>query len=374
MQTERKNRQGARDGRSLDHATLEQLRLRAFERVEAGQSIASVARTLGFDAAVVSRWISRARREGAQALHAKPIPGRPPSLDDRQVGLIRELILQIPASFWGFASELWTRAMVGHVIERVFGVELSERAVGQIMRHRMGLTPQRPVRRAFECDEEWGRQWTEEEYPRIRARADKLGATIYFADEACDRAPATSSGLRLHHGSSSSTRHRVLRDRWHLRGSPGSCPFKQGSAALSPPASEPATPVVGARHRAHLALDRVVVDLDPTVPDVPGQRRPTVQRVVDRPGDRRLSRPARQHRSHQPRRWRAPAPPSPGAPDGAPRPARPRPQPGGELRWIGGGTTLASTIVTAERSASRCLRSARCAAGWILSGPGETAG
>ena len=184
METERKNRQGARDGRSLDHATLEQLRLRAFERVEASASIASVARTLGFDPAVVSRWVSRARREGAQALHAKPIPGRPPSLDDRQVALIRELILQIPASFWGFASELWTRAMVAHVIERVFGVELSERAVGQIMRHRMGLTPQRPVRRAFECDPEWGRQWTMQEYPRIRARADKLGARIYFADEA----------------------------------------------------------------------------------------------------------------------------------------------------------------------------------------------
>ena len=71
METERKNRQGARDGRSLDHATLEQLRLRAFERVEAGASIASVARTLGFDPAVVSRWVSRARREGAQALHAR---------------------------------------------------------------------------------------------------------------------------------------------------------------------------------------------------------------------------------------------------------------------------------------------------------------
>ena len=184
MGTERKNRQGARDGRSLDHATLEQLRLRAFERVEAGESIASVARALGFDPAVVNRWVSKARREGVQALHARPVPGRRPTLDDRQVGLIRELILQIPASFWGFGSELGTRAMVAHVIERVFGVRLGERAVGQIMRRRMGLTPQRPVRRAFECDPEWGRQWTEEEYPRIRARAARRAATIYFADEA----------------------------------------------------------------------------------------------------------------------------------------------------------------------------------------------
>ncbi len=184
MTTKRTNTSGARDGRSLDHDTLEQIRLRAFERVEAGQSVSAVARALGFDPAVVSRWVNKARKEGVEALHARPIPGRPPLLDDRQVGLIRELILQIPASFWGFASELWTRAMVAHVIERVLGVTLSEHAVGQIMRKRMGLTPQRPVRRAFECDPEWGRQWTEQEYPRIRDRAAKRGATIYFADEA----------------------------------------------------------------------------------------------------------------------------------------------------------------------------------------------
>lgn len=178
------NKQGVRDGRSLDHDTLEQIRLRAVERVEAGVRIVDVARALGFDRAVVGRWVAKARKDGVEALRARPITGRPPSLDDRQVKLIRDLIVSIPASFWGFASELWTRAMVAHVIDRVFGVTLSERAVGQIMRRRMGLTPQRPVRRAFECDPEAGRQWKREEYPRIRARAEKAGATIYFADEA----------------------------------------------------------------------------------------------------------------------------------------------------------------------------------------------
>jgi len=178
------NSTGARDGRTLSHATLEALRLRAFERVEAGESITNVARTLGFDRAVVGRWISKARKHGVEALHAKPIPGRPPILDDRQVEIVRTLMLEFEPDVWGFTSMLWTRAMVADVIEKLFGVRISDKAVGHMMRHRMGLTPQRPVRRAFECDPEHGRQWSEEEYPRLRARAKKSGATIYFADEA----------------------------------------------------------------------------------------------------------------------------------------------------------------------------------------------
>jgi len=181
------NSTGARDGRTLSHDALEEIRLRAFERVEAGESITNVARALGFDPAVVGRWINKARKQGIEALHAKPIPGRPPILDDRQVGIVRALILEFDPDFWGFTSMLWTRAMVAELIERTFKVRISEKAVGHMMRHRMGLTPQRPVRRAFECDAQWGRQWSEEEYPRLRARAQKCGATIYFADEASMR-------------------------------------------------------------------------------------------------------------------------------------------------------------------------------------------
>ena len=79
---------------------------------------------------------------------------------------------------------LWTRAMVAEVIERMFGVTVSEASAGRIMRERMGLTPQRPVRRVYESDAERVRHWVEEAYPRIATRACERGASIYFADEA----------------------------------------------------------------------------------------------------------------------------------------------------------------------------------------------
>ena len=175
---------GAPDGRSLDHESLERMRLRAVERVEAGERNVDVARALGFDPAVVSRWVSRARKEGVEALESRPITGRPSKLEDKQVEIVRQALVTMCPTWWGFPSVLWTRAMVAEVIERMFGVTVSEASAGRIMRERMGLTPQRPVRRAYESDAERVRHWVEEEYPRIATRARERGATIYFADEA----------------------------------------------------------------------------------------------------------------------------------------------------------------------------------------------
>lgn len=52
------------------------------------------------------------------------------------------------------------------------------------MLRRLGLSPQRPVVRAYERDSEQVRVWKTETYPAIRAEAAQVGATIYFGDEA----------------------------------------------------------------------------------------------------------------------------------------------------------------------------------------------
>lgn len=51
----------------------------------------------------------------------------------------------------------------------------------------MGLTPQRPVRRAFEAEEARVAAWLETEYPAIREEAKAAGARIFFADESAVR-------------------------------------------------------------------------------------------------------------------------------------------------------------------------------------------
>ena len=73
--------------------------------------------------------------------------------------------------------------MVRELIRREFGVALSEVSVGRLLR-KLGLSPQRPLYRAYQQNPEAVARWKAETYPAIRAEAAGVGATIYFVDEA----------------------------------------------------------------------------------------------------------------------------------------------------------------------------------------------
>lgn len=171
------------DGRKLDHATLEVLRLRAVEQVEAGEHPEEVAAVLGLHRKTVYGWLAKYREGGKDALRAKPVPGRPSKLSASQMRTLYTLIAGSDPRQLSFEFALWTREMVRTVIRRKFDVALSTVSVGRLLRT-LGLSPQRPLHRAYQQDPGAVQQWKSEEYPRIRAQAAREGATIYFADEA----------------------------------------------------------------------------------------------------------------------------------------------------------------------------------------------
>jgi transposase len=171
------------DGRKLDHKTLEVLRIRAVEQVQAGAHPEDVAEALGLHRKTVYGWLARYREGGTGALRARPVPGRPSKLDGRQIARLYALIVGQDPRQLQFEFALWTRDMVRQVIRREFKVALSVVSVGRLLR-KMGLSPQRPLHRAYEQNPEAVQKWKSETYPAIRAEADAAGATIYFADEA----------------------------------------------------------------------------------------------------------------------------------------------------------------------------------------------
>lgn len=171
------------DGRKLDHRALEVLRLRAVEQVQAGAHPEDVAETLGLHRKTVYGWLARFREGGRDALRAKPVPGRPRKLSGQQLGRLYALIVGADPRQLSFEFALWTREMVRQVIRREFGVALSVVSVGRLL-HTMGLSPQRPLHRAYQQNPEAVARWKQEEFPAIRVAAKAEGATIYFADEA----------------------------------------------------------------------------------------------------------------------------------------------------------------------------------------------
>ena len=171
------------DGRKLDHKTLEQLRIRAVRQIEHGAHPQDIAQALGMTRAAVYAWLAKYREGGLEALKAKPVPGRPPTLSGAQLARVYQLVVGNDPRQLRFAFALWTRQMIRELIRREFGVRLSEVSVGRLLR-KLGLSPQRPLYRAYQQNPEAVARWKAETYPRLRAEAAATGGTIYFADEA----------------------------------------------------------------------------------------------------------------------------------------------------------------------------------------------
>jgi transposase len=82
---------------------------------------------------------------------------------------------------------LWTRTVVVELIEKKFGIRLGLTAVGELLA-KLGLTPQKPLQRAYQRDPEAIEKWQRETYPAIAKQAKAEGAEIFFWDESGFRA------------------------------------------------------------------------------------------------------------------------------------------------------------------------------------------
>lgn len=177
-----------RDGRRLDHQTLEALRLMAMERLAEGEAASAVMASFGFCRTTIYKWQRKARgRKGLEALRSRIGSGRPRKLTAGQERKVLGWVNGKDPRQYGFDFGLWTRAMVGRLVEKKFTVHLSLASVGQLL-GRLGLTPQKPLQRAYQRDPEAIAAWKSEAFPKLAARARRNGADIWFWDESGFRA------------------------------------------------------------------------------------------------------------------------------------------------------------------------------------------
>ena len=172
------------DGRTLNHKALEHLRTLAVKRVvEDGEAPSVVMESLGLCRTSIYPWLREFQDKGWAALAERMAQGPEPKLTERQRQQVRRWILGKDPRQYGMDYGLWSRRIVQTLIAERMQIHLGLTAVGRLLAS-LEITPQKPVRRAYERDPKRVQEWLRDRYPRLKQRAAELGAKIFFLDEA----------------------------------------------------------------------------------------------------------------------------------------------------------------------------------------------
>lgn len=174
------------DARKLKPEGRNQLRQVVIRlRQQSGMAADDLAQVAGVHVSTVKDWLAKAKREGVGLLTEKR-RGRPVGacrkLTMVQEVWLREQIVGSNPQQMTLPFALWTRPAIRALIRTRFGLEVQDRLIGKYLK-RWGFTPQRPIKRALEQRPEAVRQWLNETYPALVAKARAEGAVIYFGDE-----------------------------------------------------------------------------------------------------------------------------------------------------------------------------------------------
>lgn len=174
------------DARSLSTEEKYLLRKIAVQRVLDGESAAEMTRNFGLGKKTIFTWLRLYKQGGFEALSPVARTGRNRKLSSIEEQEVKRWIIGGDPRQHGFDFGLWTRQIVSDLINSRFGIALSITSVGELL-HRLDLTPQKPLRRAYERDEKAVESWQKDVYPRIQKAAKKHNAEIFWLDEASIR-------------------------------------------------------------------------------------------------------------------------------------------------------------------------------------------
>lgn len=174
------------DGLTLDHKTLETIRLMAVERVRNGEKAADVIASYGFCRTAIYKWLTAVKKPGVgiKALRSTKAPGRPRSLTPAQENEVFQWINGRDPKQHGLGVNLWTRPVIAQLIAEQFSVRLGVTAVGELLA-RLGMTPQKPKQRSVDRNEIDIANWKNCTWPMLAHRRNGKGGNwhIVFIDE-----------------------------------------------------------------------------------------------------------------------------------------------------------------------------------------------
>ena len=188
-----------RDTRCLSPDAQEDLRFRVVQALRGGMKKSAAARTFGVSRTSIDRWLAIVKLGNITSLKSKP-RGRPQGtrLAPHEAATTVRLITDRCPDQLKLPFALWTRAAVQVLLAERFGLDVSVWTVGRYLA-KWGLTPQKPLRRAYERDPVAVQRWLDEQYPAIEKQAKAENAEIHWGDQMglrSDHQTGTSYGRR----------------------------------------------------------------------------------------------------------------------------------------------------------------------------------
>ena len=169
------------DARTLLPAAQEQLRKQAIRFKQKGMSFVAIAAMVAVHRNTVAKWWKTYEQEGAKGLRAQRRGrrvGEQRTLLLEQEIAIQRLICDKTPDQYKLTFALWTRQAVQELIMIRLKVRMPVRTVGEYL-NRWGFTPQKPLKRAYAQRPAAVRQWLDNDYPAIAARAKQEQAEIH---------------------------------------------------------------------------------------------------------------------------------------------------------------------------------------------------
>ena len=155
-------------GVKRDFKALEKRRFEAMRLLDHGHNQSETARRLKVARQTVSAWRRQYRQQGPAGLRRAGRAGRKPRVDAAQLQRLASLLLQGPEAH-GFPTPLWTCPRVARLIADEFGVDYHQGHVWKILQA-LNWSPQRPVGKARERNEEAIRSWKRKTWQRIKKK------------------------------------------------------------------------------------------------------------------------------------------------------------------------------------------------------------
>ena len=158
-------------GVKRDFKALEKRRFEAMRLLDQGHNQSETARRLKVARQTVSAWRRQYREQGAAGLRQAGRAGRKPLLDAAQRERLTSLLLEGPQA----QTPLWSCPRVARLIGDEFGVDYHEGHVWKILRALW--SPQRPVGKARERNEEQIRTWKRKTWTRKKIAVRSSSST-----------------------------------------------------------------------------------------------------------------------------------------------------------------------------------------------------